>query len=147
MTRRIDDQVWAGPNAFLALSRSNYKRWQIRPRDACSALFYPGLWAFGTKHLSAAWTELKHDISATAYAKELARYVPEVRSEHLQRGPLGIRAQAMSRRGELLDDFTVRRDARVLHVLNAPSPAATSALAIGEQLAKEVEEVVGCNTV
>jgi L-2-hydroxyglutarate oxidase LhgO len=141
LTRRIDGQVWAGPNAFLALSRSDYKRWRFRAPDAISALGYPGLWAFGARHLSAAYTELRHDVSRKAYAKELARYIPDVGKENLARGPIGIRAQAMTRRGELLDDFTIRRDQRILHVLNAPSPAATSSLAIGEHLADVVDGI------
>lgn len=141
LTRRIDGQVWAGPNAFLAFSRSRYRRWAIDARDAVSALSFPGLWRFAAHNTSAAWTEFRHDVSARAYATALARYLPAVRPQDLERGPMGVRAQAMSRRGQLLDDFLVRQDQQVLHVLNAPSPAATSSLAIGERLAEAAGEL------
>lgn len=140
VTRRVDGQVWAGPNAFLAFSRSHYRRWAVRPRDAFSAVSYPGLWRFARRNLPAAWTEFSHDVSARAYAKALRRYLPEVTQRDLRRGPIGIRAQAMTRQGSLVDDFLLRLDRRVLHVLNAPSPAATSSLAIGEHLTDMIED-------
>lgn len=139
VTRRIDGQVWAGPNAFLALSRSKYTASGLTLKDARSALAFPGLWRFGARNMSTAWTEFSHDVSRRAYAKAVAEYLPAIRPADLSRGAMGIRAQAMSRQGQLIDDFEVRRDRRVLHVLNAPSPAATSALAIGEYLADAVE--------
>lgn len=142
ITRLIDGRVWAGPNAFLALSRSDYRRWAIRPRDAASALSFPGLWRFAAQNPRAAWTELTHDVSVRAYAKALARYLPAIHPRDLSRGPMGIRAQAVNGQGHLLDDFVIRRDGRALHVLNAPSPAATSSLAIGEHLASIVETII-----
>ena len=143
VTRRIDGEVWAGPNAFLAFSRTKYKPWAVDARDSISALGYPGFWRFASRNLPAAWSEFSHDVSARAYATSLKKYLPEVRPSDLHRGPMGIRAQAMDSRGQLLDDFLVRQDRNVIHVLNAPSPAATSSFAIGEYLADAVDEIRG----
>jgi L-2-hydroxyglutarate oxidase len=141
LTRRINSEVWAGPNAFLAFSRRTYKPWAVTPRDSLSSLGYPGFWRFAAGNLDTAWTEFSHDVSARAYAKSLRYYLPEVQASDLHRGPMGIRAQAMDARGTLIDDFLIRRDRNVLHVLNAPSPAATSSFAIGEHLAEAVEQM------
>ena len=141
VTRRINGEVWAGPNAFLAFSRRIYKPWAVTPRDSLSSLGYPGFWRFAAGHLGTAFTEFSHDVSARAYANSLRQYVPEVHASDLHRGPMGIRAQAMDARGALIDDFLIRRDRNVLHVLNAPSPAATSSFAIGEHLAKAIEQL------
>lgn len=140
LTRRINGEVWAGPNAFLAFSRRTYKPWAITPRDSLSSLGYQGFWRFAAGNLGTAWTEFSHDVSARSYANSLRQYVPDVQASDLHRGPMGIRAQAMDARGTLIDDFLIRRDQNVLHVLNAPSPAATSSFAIGEHLAEALDE-------
>lgn len=142
LTRRSNGEVWAGPNAFLAFSRRTYRPWAVTPRDAVSSLSYPGFWRFAAGNLGTAWTEFSHDVSARAYATSLRKYVPEIQSGDLHRGPMGLRAQAMDVRGNLIDDFLIRRDRNVLHVLNAPSPAATSSFAIGEHLAEAVDEMM-----
>ena len=139
-SRRINGEVWAGPNAFLAFSRRTYRPWAVSPRDSLSSLGYPGFWRFAVANLGTALTEFSHDVSAHAYANSLRQYVPDVRASDLHRGPMGIRAQAMDARGHLIDDFLIRRDANVLHVLNAPSPAATSSFAIAEYLAETIDE-------
>ena len=141
LTRRVNGEVWAGPNAFLAFSRRTYKPWAVSPRDSLSSLGYPGFWRFAAANLGTAWTEFSHDVSAHAYANSLRQYVPDVRASDLHRGPMGIRAQAMDARGHLIDDFLIRRKGNVLHVLNAPSPAATSSFAIGEFLAETINGV------
>ena len=141
VTRRIDGEVWAGPNAFLAFSRHDYRQWAVDARDAVSSLGYTGFWKFAAKNLPTAWTEFSHEVSARAYAKSLKEYVPDVLPGNLERGPMGIRAQAMNHKGQLLDDFLVREADHVLHVLNAPSPAATSSFAIGEYLADTVDRM------
>lgn len=141
VTRRIDGEVWAGPNAFLAFSRHDYRQWAVDPRDAVSSLGYAGFWKFAVKNLPTAWTEFQHEVSARAYAASLKEYVPDVLPGNLERGPMGIRAQAMNAQGQLLDDFLVREADNVLHVLNAPSPAATSSFAIGEYLADAVDRM------
>jgi len=141
LTRRINGEVWAGPNAFLAFSRRTYKPWAVSPRDSLSSLSYPGFWRFAAGNLGTAWTEFSHDISAHAYATSLRHYVPDIQARDLHRGPMGIRAQAMDARGSLIDDFLIRRDRNVIHVLNAPSPAATSSFAIGEHLAEAIDHL------
>lgn len=140
LTRRIDDEVWAGPNAFLSFSRERYLRWAFDPRDAASTLGFPGFWRFASRHLSAAAVELRHELSTASYAREVARYLPDVRPDDLERGPLGVRAQLLTREGEMVDDFAFHEQGPVLHVRSAPSPAATSALAIGEELASRIED-------
>jgi L-2-hydroxyglutarate oxidase len=141
LTRRINGEVWAGPNAFLAFSRRTYRPWAVTPRDSLSALGYKGFWRFAAGNLGTAWSEFSHDVSARSYANSLRQYVPDVKASDLFRGPMGIRAQAMDARGTLIDDFLIRRDRNVLHVLNAPSPAATSSFAIAENLAEAIDGV------
>jgi L-2-hydroxyglutarate oxidase LhgO len=137
-TRRIDGEVWAGPNAFLTLAREGRRRTSITPRDARDSLFYGGLWRFAGKHVKAAGTELTHELSRRIYARAVARYIPGVEASDLQRGPSGIRAQAMRRDGTLVDDFVINDDGKVVHVISAPSPAATASFAIGELLADRI---------
>lgn len=135
LTRRIDGQVWAGPNAFLALARERYRPWAVSPRDLFDVLRFPGFWRFARRNLPMARRELVHDLSRRAYARAVARYLPDVGPDDLERGPMGVRAQAMTVDGAMVDDFHIDARGSVVHVLNAPSPAATSALAIGEVLA------------
>lgn len=137
-TRRIDGEVWAGPNAFLTLAREGRHRASINPRDARDSLIYTGLWRFAKGHVTAAGSELAHELSRRIYAQAVARYLPGVTAADLQRGPAGIRAQAMRRDGTLVDDFLIHGDGKVVHVLSAPSPAATASFAIGEMLADQV---------
>lgn len=140
VTRRADGSVWAGPNAFLTLAREGRGRTSVNARDARDALFYSGLWRFASRNIRAAGPELAHELSRRAYAREVSRYLPGIEARHLVRGPAGIRAQAMLRDGRLVDDFLIRSDGPVLHVLSAPSPAATASLAIGETLADRTLE-------
>lgn len=135
LTRRIDGEVWVGPNAFLAFARERYERWATSPRDLADTLTFPGFWRFAAGNLRAAVRELGHDVSRRLYARAVARYLPDVGPDDLEHGPLGIRAQAMTADGALVDDFRIADRGNVSHVLNAPSPAATSALAIGDLLA------------
>lgn len=135
LTRRIDGEVWAGPNAFLALARERYRRWAVSPRDLIDVLGFGGFWRFAARNLPMARREFVHDVSRNAYARAVARYLPAVGADDLERGPMGVRAQAMSADGSLADDFRIEQRGRVVHVLNAPSPAATSAFAIAEVLA------------
>ncbi len=134
LTRRIDGQVWIGPNAMLALARQGDDPWSVDLRDLAETLRFPGLWRLGRRHLGAALGELWRDRLIAANVREVQRYVPEITVKDVERGPWGVRAQLMSREGDLVDDFVVRDSARVVHVLNAPSPAATSSLAIGADI-------------
>jgi L-2-hydroxyglutarate oxidase len=134
-TRKHDETVVAGPNAVLALARERYRRLAFRPRDALSSLAYGGLWRFARKHGRIAAAEAWRDLSKRAFVADMQRYVPAVRGEDATFGPSGIRAQAMTPQGGLVDDFLIEGTSRLMLVLNAPSPGATASLAIGEELA------------
>jgi L-2-hydroxyglutarate oxidase LhgO len=134
-TRRHDETVVAGPNAVLALARERYRRLAFGPRDALSSLAYGGLWRFARKHGRIAAAEAWRDLSKRAFVADMQRYVPAVRGEDATFGPSGIRAQAMTPKGALVDDFLIEGTSRLMLVLNAPSPGATASLAIGEELA------------
>ena len=135
-TKRIDGAVWAGPNAVLAFAREGYRRRDIRPGELLSTLGFRGFQRLATKYLRTGLAEMWRDWWKPAFVAELKRYVPEIRAEDLAFGPSGVRAQALARDGTLVDDFSLTGGARVMHVRNAPSPAATSSLAIGQRLAE-----------
>jgi (S)-2-hydroxyglutarate dehydrogenase len=134
-TRKIDGSVVAGPNAVLALARERYRRSSIDVRDAAASLGYGGVWRFAARHPKTAAAELWRDLSKAAFVRDMRRYVPAVRGSEVTFGPSGIRAQALARDGTLLDDFLIAGSPRAMHLVNAPSPAATASLAIGEELA------------
>jgi len=142
-TRMIGGGVEAGPNAVLALSREGYRKGQVVPRDVMDAVTFPGLWRFLIKHPGSTVSELKRSASKKLFARALQRLVPEIREEDLAPGGAGVRAQAMSRDGRLVEDFMFSEGARSMHVLNAPSPAATASLAIGGQIAARVMARLG----
>ena len=137
LTRRIDGNVLAGPNAVLAFAREGYRRRDVSVRDLASAVAYPGFLRMAARFWRMGATEMWRDWSKGAFLKALQVFVPELRSEHLVFGPSGVRAQALAWDGSLIDDFQLGGSARVLHVRNAPSPAATSSLAIGRVLSEE----------
>ncbi len=140
LTRRIDDQVWAGPNAFVAFARERYRRAAFDRRDTLDTAHFAGFWRFALRNLSTAAIELRHELSRAAYARELARYVPAIGPGDLERGPVGVRAQLITRDGQLVTDFAITESERLLHVRNAPSPAATASLAIAELLTDGIAE-------
>jgi L-2-hydroxyglutarate oxidase len=135
-TKRIDGSVIAGPNAVLALARERYRRAAFNVRDAASAVTYRGLWRFALRHLDVAAAEQWRDLSKRAFVRDMQRYVPAVRSEDVEFGPTGIRAQAVAPDGRLVDDFVIETRPRLFHVVNAPSPGATSSIAIGAWIAR-----------
>jgi (S)-2-hydroxyglutarate dehydrogenase len=139
-TKRIDGEVWAGPNAVLALARERYGRLRIEPGDAWKILTWPGFWRLAAHHWQVGMIELWRDFVKSAYLQQLQRYVPEIESQDLLPGPCGIRAQAVDRPGNLLDDFLILETEGVVHVLNAPSPAATAAFAIAREIADRIGE-------
>lgn len=143
LTRRIEGEVWAGPNAVLAFRRDGYRRRDVSVRDAVEALTFPGFLRLGRRYWRTGLAEMWRDVSRTAFARELRRYLPELRDAQLRPGPSGVRAQALRRDGTLVDDFDLAGRDGVLHVRNAPSPAATSSLAIGGRLAARVLEWLG----
>lgn len=137
-TPRLDGSVLVGPNATLAWAREAYDRRAFKPKDAASVLAFPGTWRLARRYFRTGVAELYRNRVRRAALRELRRYVPEVGLEDLMPGPSGVRAQAVRADGTMVDDFLIEGSARLLHVLNAPSPGATSSLAIGEVLASEV---------
>lgn len=133
-TRLIHGGVEAGPNAVLAFSREGYRLADINLRDLLDALSFPGLWRFLRKYPEMARTELAQSLSKVRFCRALQRLVPDIRAEDLEAGGAGVRAQAMTPDGALVDDFHLVARTDALHVLNAPSPAATASLAIGEYI-------------
>jgi L-2-hydroxyglutarate oxidase len=145
-TKRIDGAVWAGPNAVLALAREGYRRRTFDTRDTWETLRYRGFRRLAGRYWRTGGPEMWRDLVKRAFVKELQRYVPEVRADQLTFGPSGVRAQALAPDGSMVDDFHVQGDVATVHVLNAPSPAATAALAIAEHLADRAEQQFGLNT-
>jgi len=140
-TRLIRGGVEAGPNAVLAFAREGYRMSDINPRDLWDALSFAGLWRFLGRHKRMCWEEFQRSFSKRLFCKSLQRLVPEICENDLEPGGAGVRAQAMVTDGTLVQDFCLIRRSRALHVLNAPSPAATASLAIGEAIADQVEEI------
>jgi L-2-hydroxyglutarate oxidase LhgO len=142
-TRRIDGEVWAGPNAVLAFSREGYRRRDLSIRDTAETLTYPGFLRLARRYLRTGLAEMWRDVSKGAFVAELRRFVPEIGPSDVVFGPSGVRAQALYRDGSLADDFVLDGGQGILHVRNAPSPAATSSLAIGRVLAETAIERFG----
>ncbi|GAA5181582.1 L-2-hydroxyglutarate oxidase [Rugosimonospora acidiphila] len=138
LTRMADGSLHAGPNAVLALSREGYRWGRVDVRDLAEAAGYPGLWRLARTHLGTGVDEVRRSLSRRRFAASLARLVPEVTREDLVPAPAGVRAQAVLRSGALADDFILLRADRQLHVLNAPSPAATSSLEIARRIVDEL---------
>jgi L-2-hydroxyglutarate oxidase LhgO len=134
LTRRIDGTVWLGPNAVLSLAREGYRRGAFRSRDLADTLSWPGTWRMLQRNWRAAAGELSRSVRKRAFIAELQRYVPALTMADAVRAPAGIRAQALDRDGALVDDFRLAINGTIVWVRNAPSPAATSSLAIAEEL-------------
>jgi L-2-hydroxyglutarate oxidase LhgO len=134
-TKRLDGEVWLGPNAVLAFSREGYERTDVQPGDLAEALGFSGFRKLATRYWKMGLAEMWRDYSRSAYLKSLQVYMPELTIEDLIPGPSGVRAQALASDGKLVDDFVVDNVAGVLHVRNAPSPAATASLSIGAMIA------------
>jgi (S)-2-hydroxyglutarate dehydrogenase len=141
-TRTIDGRVLAGPNAVLALQREGYSRSAFDLRDTAATISYPGFWRFAIRHARFGAGELWRDAVKQAFVRDMQRYVPAVQSDDVELGPCGIRAQALDRNGKLLDDFALEEREHELHVLNAPSPGATSSLAIAGYLAERAAKLL-----
>jgi L-2-hydroxyglutarate oxidase len=142
-TPRIDGEVWVGPNAVLAFAREGYspRRWSVR--DLLEMFTYPGFWRLARHHYREGLGEMRRAIRRETLIEELRRYVPEIERAHLGPGPAGVRAQAVDRKGGLVDDFSFSESDRVLHVRNAPSPGATASLAIGRHIAERAADRFG----
>lgn len=133
-TRLIHGGVEAGPNAVLALAREGYRKTDLNLRDLAEVAAFPGFWKFFAKHTGMAWHEGCRSLSRSLFCRSLQRLVPDLREEDLAPGGAGVRAQALSPEGELVQDFRLVPGDRALHVVNAPSPAATASLAIGREI-------------
>ena len=137
-TRLIHGGMEAGPNAVLAFAREAYRKTQWNVRDLAEAISFPGLWKFLARHPRMAWDEGIRSLSKNLFCKSLQRLVPDLRERDLAPGGAGVRAQAISVDGELVQDFRLVPGSRSLHVVNAPSPAATASLAIGREIVQRI---------
>jgi len=142
-TRRISGKVDAGPNAILALAREGYRHRDINLRDLASSFSFPGFWRMARRHWRSGVDEWHRSLSKTAFVHALQRLVPEVKEEDLVPGGSGVRAQAVTPDGALVDDFRFVPSGKVLHVLNVPSPAATASLTIGKAIVDMAAESLG----
>ncbi len=134
-TRLIHGGIEAGPNAVLAFAREGYKWTHFNPRDLAESLFFPGLWKFLAKYPSMCGYEIRRSLSRAEFCRSLQKLVPGIQADDLEPGCAGVRAQAMLPDGRLVEDFHFEEDTGMLHVVNAPSPAATASLAIGAKIA------------
>lgn len=139
-TRMIDGGVEAGPNAVLAFKREGYKKSDIDLKEIVEIFTWPGFQIVAKKYWKTGFGEFYRSFSKKAFVKALQRLIPEILEDDLIPGGSGVRAQACNKTGGLLDDFSIIKNKRIVHVCNAPSPAATSSLAIGEHITSEVLE-------
>lgn len=139
-TRTIDERVEAGPNAVLAFAREGYRKTDFIPHDLKETLTFPGFWRMARKYWKTGIGEMHRSYSKSAFLKALQRLLPDLREGDLQPGGSGVRAQAIASNGMLVDDFVVLHSENTLHVLNAPSPGATSSLAIGQYIAEQAQQ-------
>ncbi len=137
-TRLIHGGIEAGPNAVLAFAREGYRKTDLNLADLWDALTYRGLWRFLRRYPGMAWFELRRSFSRDLFCRSLQRLVPEIRPADLATGGSGVRAQVISPAGEIVQDFQLIARPNALHVLNAPSPAATASLAIGAEIASMI---------
>ncbi len=140
-TRMVGGEVEAGPNAVLAFAREGYTKTCISWKDLAEMLTYPGLWRLVSRHWSAAAGELRRSFSKKLFTRTLQKLVPQIGEEDLIPGGAGVRAQALDKKGNLLDDFVIVSHDQMVHVLNAPSPAATSSLAIADYIVDRCREL------
>jgi L-2-hydroxyglutarate oxidase len=139
-TRLIRGGIEAGPNAVLAFAREGYRKTDFNARDLWDALSYSGFRRFLRRYPAVAWFELRRSFSRELFCRSLQRLVPEIQPDDLDTGGSGVRAQAIAPEGELIQDFSLIARPNALHVLNAPSPAATASLAIGQEIVGMLEK-------
>lgn len=142
LTKGLDGGVHVGPNAVPALAREGYGWGVVRPRELAAIAGWPGAWALARRHWRYGAGELHRSLSRPAFLDAVRRLVPGVEERDLVRAPAGVRAQAVTRDGTLVDDFLIREGARAVHVLNAPSPAATASLPIGREVSRRTLEML-----
>jgi L-2-hydroxyglutarate oxidase len=137
-TRMIDGSVHAGPNAVLSLKREGYKKTDFNIRDFSETVTYPGFWKLAKQHFGEGFQEIIRSFSKKAFLRSLQRLIPEVQAQDIVPTHAGVRAQALAPDGSLVDDFLLIKGKRVIHVCNAPSPAATSSLEIGKAIVNQI---------
>jgi L-2-hydroxyglutarate oxidase LhgO len=142
-TRRVSGELEVGPNAVLALAREGYHRRDVSLADLAGLATWPGFWRMARRHWRTGVTELRGSLSVRAYLRAASRYVPEITAADVVRSGAGVRAQAVERDGSLLDDFRIGQQDGVVTVRNAPSPAATSSLAIAELVVDRMQQTGG----
>ena len=138
LTRMIDGSVTVGPNAVLGLGRENYKKFSVNWRDVAEYARFPGFWKTIWANLGSGTTEMKNSLFKRGYLEQCRKYCPSLNIEDLLPYEAGIRAQAVMRDGTLVHDFLFAETPRMVHVCNAPSPAATSAIPIGQMIADRI---------
>lgn len=134
LTPRVGGGVEVGPNAVLALHREGYRRGDFRLADTLTTLSYPGFWRMAARYWRSGWSEYYRSISKNALLRDAQRLLPELRPSDLRPGGSGVRAQALDRAGNLVDDFRILSSDNIIHVLNVPSPAATASLVIARHI-------------
>lgn len=142
-TRMALGGIECGPNAVFAFKREGYEKLSFDLNDTTETFNFPGFWKLARKHWRMGLDEYKRSLSKSAFVKGLQELIPSIREEHLQVSPSGVRAMALKEDGEILDDFYFMSDERQIHVLNAPSPAATACLAIADEIVKKVNDQTG----
>jgi len=135
-TRMIDGEVEAGPNAVLAFKREGYSHNEISLRDVSEMITYIGFWRMVSKYYKMGFGEFHRSLSKNAFVKALKKLVPEIDADSIEKGGAGVRAQALEPSGKLVDDFRIIETGKMIHVLNAPSPAATASISIGNKIAQ-----------
>ncbi len=144
-TRNIKGYVEAGPNAVLALAREGYKKKNVNLKNIAGTVSYPGFWRMAAREWRTGLMEMNRSLQKRVFVKDLQKMIPEIKASDLGKGGSGVRAQAVDRSGKLLDDFFIERTASAVHVLNAPSPGATSSLVIGRHIVEMAEEAFSLN--
>ena len=139
-TRMIDGGIECGPNAVLAFAREGYGKLKINPNELLESLCYPGFIKLASKYWKTGLGEIWRSLSKQAFVKALSVLVPEIKSEDLKKAPAGVRAQAVSVDGSMVDDFYFSRNGNVLNVCNAPSPAATASLNIAKVISEKISD-------
>jgi len=138
LTKTVDNKIEAGPNAVLAFAKEGYDWSKINISEFSKTIFYSGMWKLGRRYFSTGISEMYRSLNKDVFLREILKYIPYITKKDLTPRIAGVRAQAVGKDGSLIDDFVFERKEQSLHVLNAPSPAATASLAIGEHIVKEI---------
>ena len=138
LTKTVDNKIEAGPNAVLAFAKEGYDWSKINVLEFSKTIFYPGMWKLGKRYFTTGISEMYRSLNKDVFLNEILKYIPDITKQDLTPRIAGVRAQAVGKDGSLIDDFVFERKEQSLHVLNAPSPAATASLAIGEHIVREI---------